>query len=531
MLVAGAGLLFAGLSHAGGSTGTRDGGTFNVSFITDGLDSLDPALSYTFEGWALLDSTCARLMSYPDKPPPEGLRLAPEVAAAYPRVSKDAKTYTFTLRDGFRFSDGIPVRASAFARAINRILAPGIKSAAGQYAQDIVGAAAVRAGKSPTAAGVVAKGNRLIVRFVRPVSDFPAQTTMPFFCAVPPTLPSDPEGVSAFPGSGPYYVSEHVRGQRVVLERNRFYRGTRPHRVARFVVDLRAGMPNDVLDRIERGQADWGPVAPLFYSDPARGLARKYGINRSQYFVKPGLALLGYYLNVSSPLFRNNLALRRAVNFAVDRPALARAIAASSARPTDQYLPPIMPGFKDAHIYPLDGPDLRTAKALARGHTRGGKTVLWTFDVPPQLAAAQILKQNLKQIGLEVEIKALPYQAYVRQAAAPGARFDVGFGGWSADYVDPYQYSNVLFDGRYIGANNVAHFNSPRFNALMRRAARLHGDQRYRAYGELDVQLARDAAPMLAVAYDSQPALVSKRVGCVLVRPGFGLDLPAACLK
>jgi ABC-type oligopeptide transport system substrate-binding subunit len=244
----------APLSHA------REGGTFNVSFEATFLDYVDPALSSSFEGWSLLDATCARLMNYPDKAPPEGLRLVPEVAAGYPRISRDGKTHTFTLRKGFRFSDGTPIEARAFARAINRTLAPGVKSPGAQYTGAIVGAEAVRTGKSATTRGVVASGNRLVIRFKQPVSDFSAQTTMPFFCAVPPTLPADPEGVGAFPGSGPYYISEYVRGQRVVLERNRFYRGTRPHHVDRFVVDLQVSWPVEVLDRIEGGVYDWGLV-------------------------------------------------------------------------------------------------------------------------------------------------------------------------------------------------------------------------------------------------------------------------------
>ena len=109
------------------------------------LDSVDPALSYSSGGWALLDTTCARLMTYPDRPAPEGLRVVPEVAADFPRISRNAKTYTFTLRRGFRFSDGTPVQASAFARAINRILALGDRSGGSQFTGDIVGAADVQA--------------------------------------------------------------------------------------------------------------------------------------------------------------------------------------------------------------------------------------------------------------------------------------------------------------------------------------------------------------------------------------------------
>src|SRR5204862_3807493 len=127
-------------------------------------------------------------------------------------------------------------------------------------------------------AGVPARGSTLTVRFIRPVSDFPARATMPFFCAVPPGLPADPEGVAAFPSAGPYFVSEYRPGERAVIERNRFYGGKRPHHADRFVVDLQATSHTDVLDRIERGAADWGTAAPPDYSDPGRRLAAKYGV-------------------------------------------------------------------------------------------------------------------------------------------------------------------------------------------------------------------------------------------------------------
>jgi ABC-type oligopeptide transport system substrate-binding subunit len=531
-------LLVAGSVQASGGASlhskARKGGTFKVSFLRNNLDYVDPALSYTTEGWSLLHATCARLMNYPDKPRPEGLRLVPEVAASYPRVSRDGRRYTFTLRTDFRFSDGTPVRASAFAHAINRSLTPGLESGGLPFMRDIVGAEAVRAGRSKAAAGVVARGNQLDVRFKRPVFGFAAQTSMPAFCAVPPTLPTDPEGVGAHHGSGPYYIAEYVRGERVVLMRNRFYRGTRPHHVDRFVVDLRAGTFDDVLDRIERGQADWGYTPAGVVFSPSRGLARKYGVNRSRFYVKPGMALWGYHLNVSRPLFRNNVALRKAVNFALDRPEIVRQGGLRSSlagRPTDQYLQPGVPGFRDVRIYPVDGPDVRRANALARGHRRSGKAELWTWNVPGALAAAQVVKRNLKQIGLDVDIKGLPIRAYFREAAAPGASVDIALGGWIPDYVDPSQYINPLFDGRYIGEVNLARLNSPKYNAMIRRAARLQGDARYQAYGQLDVQLARDAAPMAAVAFETDGVLVSSRVGCVLVRPGFGLNLTAACLK
>jgi peptide/nickel transport system substrate-binding protein len=502
----------------------QQGGTFRIAL--EGLDYIDPALSYSGQGVLLLDTTCARLMAYPDKPLPEGSRLVPEVAARFPKISRDAKTYTFTLRSGFRFSDGAPVRADAFARAINRTLAHGIDSPAYvPYTKDIVGAAAVKAGKTQKAAGVVAQGNRLVVRFTRPVRDFAARTTMPFFCAVPPTLPTKPEGVGEFASAGPYYVSEYRPGERVVLKRNRFYGGKRLRHVDEFDVDLRAGSPGEVVDRVEWGDADWGlTVAPVYF-EPGRGLAAKYGVKGPRFFVKPGLVQQTLVFNVSRPLFANNARLRRAVNFALDRRALQRAVSASALdrRLTDQYLPPSLPGFRDANIYPLERANVSRARTLARGNTRAGKVVFQVSDNPTALALAQLVKRQLAAIGLDVSLRILP------RGSTDDGRWDLTGSLWGADYLDPYNYINLSLDGRFIGEANTGRFNSPMYNRLMRRASQLRGQARYRAYGELDVRLARDAAPLAALSFFNEPTLVSKRVGCVVLRPW--LDLTVTCLK
>lgn len=529
LLVLAAGLLAIPAYHsargASAAAQPRSGGIFRIS-IGAPFDYIDPALAYRPASWRLIDTTCARLMTYADK----GYRPVPEVAAAHPRVSRDGRTWTFALRSGFRFSDGTPVRASAFARAIARTLAPGVASPGISYTREIVGAADVRAGRTASPAGVVARGTRLVVRFRRPVADFPAQTTMPFFCAVPPTLPADPEGVGAYPGAGPYYVADYRAGQRAVIRRNRFYGGTRPQHVNGFDVDLTTvGSSPEVLGRVERGEADWGYVSPIAYSEQGRRLAAKYGVNKSQFFVRPGLALLGFSLNTSRPLFRDNPRLRRAVNFAVDRRALTRVFGGPPfARATDQYLPPGIPGFKDARIYPST-PDLATARALARGHARGGKAVLYAPDHPLQLARAQLVARDLTRIGLEVEVKGIPIVGFNARLNAPDEPWDIATSSWTADYLDPYNYINLLLDGRFIGAWNSSRFDSPTYNARMRRAARLTGEARYRAYAQLDVQLSRDAAPGVPVDVLSTPTLVSTRVGCVVLRPE--LDVAAACLK
>ena len=474
-------------------------------------------------------------MTYPDKPEREAFRLVPEVATGFPKRSRDLRTYTFTLRNGFRFSDGKPVRASAFARAINRALAPEASSPWASQLRDIVGADDVRAGRSKTATGVVARGNTLTVRFTQPVTDFATRTAMPFMCAVPPTLPPDREGLTVIAAAGPYHVVGYRPNESVTIRRNPFYRGTRPNHLDGFNVDLSAPSPVEMIQRVDRGEADWGhTIAPQFFLPPLN-LVAKHGLNKERFFVRPGMTLRLLALNSSRPLFRDNPALRQAVNFALDRWALGQGPGLPGIR-TDQFLPHTMPGFKDQGIYPLTGSDTDRAKALAAGNLRGGKAVFYAPDFAIPLAQAQLIKSQLEAIGLEIEIKPVPFHIataqYTGRLAAPGEPWDLAIVLWSPPIPDPFAYLNTLLEARFIGGTNVANFASQQLDAALRGVARMpQGRRRERAYGDLDVQVARDLAPLAPYGVLNEVTFVSQRVdpSCIVLRPA--LDLTAVCLK
>lgn len=523
------------LAQAGSGTRGQDGGIMRISFSpSSGLDYIDPALSFTQPGWALLDATCARLMTYPDKPQPAAYRLEHEVAAKH-SISPDFKTYTFTLRKGFRFSDGRPVRASAFAHAISRALQPFVNAPGAVHMQDIVGAADVLSGRRATPSGVIARGNQLVVRFTRPAPDFLARTAMPFFCAVPPNLPSRGEGVGAFHTAGPYYFQEYRPGERVVIRRNPYYGGARKVHLDGFDVDLQGGSPQEMIKRIDRNEADWGHSIAGVYMDPSLGLVSKHGVNKGNFSLKPGLTLRMLAFNASRPLFRNNAKLRQAVNLALDRTALlATSGGPMASRATDQYLPHGVPGFRDSDIYPLDGSGLERAKALAQGNLRGGKAVMYTTDFQLPVAAAQLVKQQLAPIGLEVEVKRIPLHvasaAYVEKLAARGEQWDIALVLWTPNIPDPHAYLNQLLETQLLDGETLTRFNSRNASQELRQAARtLQVEERSRAYARLDAMLARDYAPLAALNVVNEATLVSDRVGCIVLRPV--LDLAVACLE
>ena len=192
-----------------------------------------------------------------------------------------------------------------------------------------------------------------------------------------------------------------------MLKRNPNYGGSRPHALDEIDYSVGTGA-TQIVKEVEAGTADFGVVDDLPPGQHA-SLAARYGSGSpaaraggQQYFVNSLLGLVNLDLNASRPLFAD-ANLRKAVNYALDRRAIARAYR-PLATPTDQYLQPVIPGFRDTHVYPLTR-DLARARRLARGH--GGHAVLYACSTPACREVAQLIQTELAPIGVSVEIKTM----------------------------------------------------------------------------------------------------------------------------
>jgi ABC-type transport system substrate-binding protein len=231
-------------------------------------------------------------------------------------------------------------------------------------------------------------------------------------------------------------------------------------------------------------------------------------------------------LNTHRQLFRDRR-LRQAVNYAIDRQALARLGGGygTAARPTSQYLPPGMPGHSPSAIYPLT-PDLAKARALASGH--GRTAVLYTCNYAACRQLAQIVSDDLAAIGLRVEVKFFDHATLVARFTKPNEPFDIGFAGWLTDYPDP----DEMLTGMLAAPGDYPTFNDPKYQRELAAVGQLSGPKRYLAFGKLALRLARDAAPI--VAYGNEPSeeeFFSPRIGCQTYSFYVGVDLAALCTR
>ncbi len=517
------------------------GGVLRIDSRSD-FDYIDPSLAYFTHTWQMGNAVNLRLLSYPDKAGVAGTRMIAEAAQALPTVSSDGKTYTFKVKSGFKFSDGSAVTAANFAASLNRALDPKMQSPASSFVEDIVGGKDVLAGKATTASGIKASGQTLTVKLATVAPDFLARMTMEFFPAIPVNLAHEPNGVQApMVSAGPYYVKEWIQKRSAVLLRNPYWNRNkepwkslaRPANVDSITYTF--GNSTDATKlRLDKNQTDLGGIPPA----AAAELVQKYGLNKERFFLDKNLVFWYFSMNNEGALFKGNTKLRQALNVAIDRPQIVRQHGYLGGGRTDQILPPGMPGYKNWNIYSLKGVtagDIAKAKALASGNTRSGKAVFYAFNTAPGPAIAQVVQYNMKQIGVDVEIKQFDRVVQHEKVATRGEPFDISHSGWGADYPDPSNFINVLLDGTRIQAtNNVneSYFNDPAFNKRMADAAKLSGDARLKAYGLLDRDLMKDAAPMAPYINTNARSYVSETLGCFTFAAVHGvINLVAVCKK
>ena len=530
MTAIGASLLAAAMlagtaAGAGAAAEAKKGGTITTVSRSD-FDYVDPALSYFSHTWNMMGATNLTLTYYPHTEGPARTRLT-GMAAPLPRVTNNGKTYTFQIKRGFKFNDGAkPVTAANFKRAFDRGKNPASQSPASSFMDDI--------------ASYKAAGQVFTVTLKKVAPDFMARMSMNFFNAVPTDLPFTADGIKApVVSAGPYYLKEWNEGKSALVVRNPNWKNNaEPFKSLGFQnnVDQFRWIvgPDPATQRLmcERGEADLCAFPPA----QAKELSDKFGINRpnGQFFVSRATTLWYISMNTSRGIFQNNVKLRQAVSHAVDRRFMVAQHGYLAGKRTDQFLPYAMPGFKEVDLFSLKGPNYTKAKALAQGNTRDGKAVFYTFNTTFGPAVAQSVQFNLKQIGIDVEIKQFDRVVQHDKIGTRGEPFDIGLSGWGMDYPDPSNFINVLLDGRRIQAtNNVneSYFNNAAINKRMDKAYALAGQARLDAYALLDRDIMRDHAPSAAYISTNARWLTSTKLGCYGYNAAQGVLLTQICTR
>ena len=451
---------------------THRGGTLRLAMPEDTLPySPDPTQFAGLPQWQLLSLTNDGLVTYRRAGGLAGAELVPDLATAIPQPTDGGRTYTFRLRDGIRYSNGAAVQPADIRRGIERTMRSDNPYLTNQYARvrDIV---------ADREAGTVT------FHLTRPDPDFLYKLAFAWASAVPAGTLRD----KALPATGPYMTRAFVPNRSWVLVRNpRFREWSREAQPAGFPdrIVLKAAPSNQVA-ALEHGAADVLLAPPLRRVD---ALARRYA---SQVHIDPAGATFALVVNTRVAPF-DRLAVRKALNYAIDRNRIARLTGSSlTAQSTCQVLAPTLPGYRPYCPYTLDpspsgtwtAPDFATAERLVAGSgTRGTKvTLLMTppSSGAPTLEVGRYVASVLDRLGYRASLKVIPNDASagLGDLSDSSKRPQIGWFGWFQDQPTPSNFIEPLLTCRSFvprsKANlNLAEFCNRRIDAQIAHAAAL----------------------------------------------------------
>jgi peptide/nickel transport system substrate-binding protein len=460
-------------SSGGGNETTTSGGTsssggktfanFRIAY-DQGIDFLDPGLSYTVEGWGIMWNVYLPLLGYKHANGPDGATLVPYLAQDMPTVTNGGKTYEFTLRKGIKYSDGTEVKASDFKSTIERdfkVDSPGVG-----FFGNIVGADEYGKTKKGDISGITADDatGKITINLNSPQGDFEYILATTFAAPVPPSTPAKDQSTTPAPSTGPYMIKSYKPNKQAIVVRNPNFDASK------FDGNVPAGNPDKMtidiigddsvaLQRVISGQDDYD-----FHQIPPDRLSSVQQKYADQIKVYTPANTYYFFMNVRVPPF-DNLKVRQAVNYAINREALIR-VYGGLGQPTEQVLPPTYPQYKKISMYPYD---LAKAKQLvAASGDKGMEVTVWNHDRGSDPKATAYLTDVLNKIGFKAKEKIVNSAVYWTTVGNQATKAQIGFADWFQDYPHPLDWFDVLLNGNRITQthnNNYANFDDSAVNA------------------------------------------------------------------
>lgn len=488
--------------------------------------SIDPRFVADAEGRLVVDAVFDSLVRLDDD-----LRPRPGAAVSW-ETNEDATEFTFSLDPEATFHDGSPVTASDFVRAFDRIasgtaeprsfLSHRLEAVAGYEESQTTGA--------PLSGLDAVDDTTLVIRLRYPFAEFPEVLADPSLAPVPAIADSSPEAFAERPiGNGPFQLAEpwqHDQFIRVARARPVDEGGPRLDEVVFPIYSNDPGREEQYAD-LDEGQLHVAevPVSRLTQA------VEEFGISDDGY-TGPGLldglttTLYYYGFNTALPPF-DDPEVRRALAALIDRDRIVETITRGTRVPARSVVPPSIPGAQE-DACPGCSYDPELAAELLADRELGPIRILHnrgrTHD-----AIAQAIAQEMRGLGLEVEVAALPLQPYVQTLRAGDV--EVFRLGWEADHPSPGAYLHPLFGSENVGEDNLTRFSDPEVDELL---ARARAEQDETARDELYQDVERrvlDGAVIAPVLFYELDRVVAPEVRDLVFTPLGSVDLGRVWLE
>ena len=520
----------------------EQGGTLRLA-ISEDWDSVDPGDTYYGLSWNLLRLYGRSLTMFKPAPGDASAELVGDLAEGLGVPSEDARTWTYTLREGLKFEDGTPITSADVKYAVLRSIDKEVLVNGPTYFGDFLDLGdfeSVFDNPDADTDAIETPDERTIVFHLKePFGGFDYFAMLPATVPVPKDQDTGVRYKEHVVSSGPYMFEEYREGTGFTLVRNpNWDPATDPNRPAlpdRYEVTLGVNA-DDIDNRIISGDLDVDlagtGVQPAALSRVLNDPEIK------QWADNPGAPRL-WYTSINphvAPL--DNVECRRAILYATDRTAYQTAYGGEFAGGdiATTVLPPQIPGYQEFDLYPA-GPDNTGDPEAAQaaleecGQPDGFATKMaYRSDRPKEKATAEAMQQALARVGIELTLVPLPTGDYFSlYAGKPSYRDGEGLGlmtnGWQADWNDGFGFLSQIVDSRTIreagGSSNLSVY-IPEVDEMIDQAlAETDVAARDAIWGAIDRRVMEEAV-ILPGVYSKALTLRSRTATNIFVNDAFG---------
>lgn len=441
-------------------------------------ETLDPALNSAVDGGNMLITLFETLLIID-----QDNKVQPGQAEKY-EVSPDGLTWTFTMRDGLKWSDGTELNAKDFEYTFKRIADTNV---AAPYAETVIGMIegykdAIDS-KNPEKLNVKASddGKTLTIKLAYPCSYFDKIVAFGTMSPVQKaTVEKNGDSWATKPETyvcnGPYTITEWTPSEKIVCKKNENYKGGWDS----------SKIVNDKLTflLLEDSSASYtaytGGTAQLIKDVPTEEIPTLKKDKKDEFNVDPILGTYYLSMNLNKAPF-NNKNVRKALSLAIDRDYVANTVMQGTYTPAYNYVgtgvDDVDPGKFLENSKAANGgktyisedykANLEEAKkALAEAGYPEGKgfpTITYsTNDTGYHKAVAEYLQQVYKDLGITMNIDIVDWSSFTPKRRA--GEYEMARNGWVMDYNDA---SNMIELFTSANGNNDGKYNNPAFDKAM----------------------------------------------------------------
>lgn len=480
----------------------KTGGTLVIARLSD-ANNLDPHFLTQINSAAIIHHKVYEGLVRMDKES----KYVPALATEWKQL--DDVTWEFKLRQGVTFHDGAPFNAEAVKRTIARVQDPSVGSNRANLFEAIKEVKAV---------------DDQTVQFILHYPYAPLLSVLAGAEGAilsPKAIDQYGKDLSKHPtGTGPYKFESWTPGQEVVLVKNENYWGGQP-KLDKVVFKT---VPEDTtrIAMVETGEAQVAEQLPVTEVDRVQN-SSSMTLGRFESFSSDHIGI-----NTKKKPF-DDVRVRQAIAYAVDKESIIKGVYNDVGKPAHSSITPTMVGYSP-NVKGLDY-NLEKAKQLLAeaGYANGLKATIYLNDNKARISVAEVLQQQLKQIGIDLQVKVLEFGAYI-DAASKGET-DLFISGWGNATGDADYNQYNLFHTKSQGApGNHSFYSNPEVDKLIDDGRKEKDPAKRTQIYEQAQQIEMNEAALIPYRFSENLAAIEKGVEGVWISPAGHIEIDEVTL-